>query len=83
MLADETPDPSHPTKFHPTIPDLTTKILFTIRETIAFTGVSRSAIYNALKDGRLRACKLGRRTLVPIAEIERFLAELPEYQAAA
>lgn len=40
-------------------------------------GVSRSQFYLELRAGRIRARKLGRRTLVPRAEQARWLSELP------
>lgn len=55
----------------------------TIPEAVEASGSSRSAIYSALKLGKLRARKLGRRTYIPVIELDRFLAELPEYRAAA
>lgn len=39
--------------------------------------ISRGFFYAQVKAGRLRVSKLGARTLVRQAEIERFLAELP------
>ena len=60
-----------------------TKRNLTILEAVEASGSSRSAIYSALKLGKLRARKLGRRTYIPVVELDRFLAELPEYRAAA
>jgi hypothetical protein len=39
----------------------------------------RSAIYEALKNKSLIAKKAGRRTLIPVAELEAYLASLPSY----
>lgn len=36
-------------------------------------GIGRSAMYAALKDGTIRKIKLGRRTLIPATELQRFL----------
>jgi excisionase family DNA binding protein len=41
-------------------------------------GCSRSSVYRWIEGGRLRAVKRGRRTLVDVASIERFLASLPD-----
>jgi excisionase family DNA binding protein len=40
-------------------------------------GVSRSTLFNLLARGDLKARKLGTRTLITTAELERYLAELP------
>jgi excisionase family DNA binding protein len=49
----------------------------TILETCALTGLGRDTIYTAIRDGRLVARKLGRRTLITDDDLRRFLAELP------
>lgn len=38
-------------------------------------GVGHDAIYTLLYQGRIRSVKLGRRRLIPISELERFLVE--------
>lgn len=58
-------------------------ISITIRDAVQTTGISRSALYEALKRGDLSARKAGRRTLIPIADLEAYLASLPTYQAGA
>ena len=52
---------------------------FTIPGAVEFTGktLSRSALYVAMKEGRLTARKCGRRTLILREELERFLQSLP------
>jgi excisionase family DNA binding protein len=37
--------------------------------------VGHDAIYQLLNEGRLRSVKLGRRRLIPVSELERFLAD--------
>ena len=46
-------------------------------------GIGRSTIFNLLARGELTALKLGTRTLITTAELERYLASLPqaEYHA--
>jgi excisionase family DNA binding protein len=39
-------------------------------------GLGRSLTYAMLKDGRLKSVRAGRRILVPLAEIKRFLDPL-------
>lgn len=58
-------------------------IAITIPEAVRATGLSRSALYVALKEGTLSARKAGRRTLIPVNDLEAYLANLPTYQAGA
>ena len=55
---------------------------FTIAEAVEHSPLSRSAIYEAMKRGDLAAKKSGRRTFILRSELERFLGNLPDYQAA-
>ena len=50
-----------------------------IPEAVRLSGMPRSAIYEALKNKSLIAKKAGRRTLIPVAELEAYLASLPSY----
>lgn len=54
---------------------------YTVAETIAATGIGRDNVYRAINDGRLRARKLGRRTLILASDLEAFLQELPQIGA--
>ena len=58
-------------------------IAVTIPDAVKATGMSRSALYEALKRGDLIARKAGRRTLIPFADLEAYLGNLPTYQAGA
>lgn len=60
-----------------------TPIAVTIPDAVNATGLSRSAIYEALKRGDLTARKAGRRTLISFADLEAYLANLPTYQSGA
>jgi excisionase family DNA binding protein len=40
-------------------------------------GVCRDRIFDAIREGRLEAKKFGRRTLVPVDALRRFIDELP------
>jgi hypothetical protein len=42
-------------------------------------GLSRSAVYVALRDKKLSAKKLGKRTIITADEAERFIQNLPDY----
>lgn len=58
-------------------------IAVTIPEAVKLSGCSRSGIYLALKRGDLSARKAGRRTLITFADLQAYLASLPEYKAGA
>lgn len=53
----------------------------TLPQAVEYSGMSRSAIYEALKRGELKAKKAGRRTLIAFADLEAYLASLPAYGA--
>jgi excisionase family DNA binding protein len=53
------------------------KIAYSIAEAVRASGMSRSAIYLALKSGDLRGVKLGRRTLVRHEDLAAYIARLP------
>jgi excisionase family DNA binding protein len=56
-------------------------IAVTIPDAVKASGMSRSSIYEALKRGDLSARKAGRRTLISFADLQTYLASLPEYKA--
>ena len=58
-------------------------IAVTILDAVKATGMSRSALYEALKRGDLPARKAGRRTLIAFADLEAYLAALPSYRGEA
>lgn len=58
-------------------------IAVTIPDAVKATGMSRSALYEAMKRGDLIARKAGRRTLISFADLEAYLASLPTFQAEA
>ena len=64
------------------IADQSPKIAHTIPEAVAVSGLSRSALYIALRTGELHARKRGTRTLIEDAELRRFVASLPAYEPA-
>lgn len=45
------------------------------RRAAEYLGVGHDAIYQLLNQGRLRSVKLGRRRLIPLNELERFLSD--------
>jgi excisionase family DNA binding protein len=58
-------------------------ISLTIHDAVRLSGISRTAIYEALKQGRLSAVKCGKRTLISYSSLSSFLASLPTYRAGA
>jgi excisionase family DNA binding protein len=58
-------------------------IAVTIPDAVKASGISRSSIYEALKRGDLSARKAGRRTLISFADLQAYLASLPQYKAGA
>ena len=52
-------------------------IAFSLEQAGHVSGLGRSALYLAVRDGRLLARKFGRRTVVLRADLEAFLAALP------
>ena len=60
-----------------------TPITVTIPEAVKLSGMSRTAIYEALKKQDITARKAGRRTLIAYADLQAYLAGLPTYQAGA
>jgi excisionase family DNA binding protein len=47
--------------------------MLTVAEAAEMLRCSESLIYTQLKDGRLRGVKVGRRRLVPMAEIKKLI----------
>ena len=54
------------------------KEAFTLSEFITRYSTSRATVYREMNAGRLKATKLGRRTLIAKAEAERWFADLPK-----
>lgn len=55
-------------------------IAVTIPDAVKATGMSRSALYEAMKRGDLPARKAGRRTLIRVTDLESYLASLPTFE---
>ena len=53
------------------------KIPATTHESARWLGIGRTKLFDILKRNDLRAVRLGGRTLIPVAELERFAASLP------
>ena len=57
---------------------MASKIAYSIAEVVDLTGISRSKVYELIRDGHLRAVKSGHRTLILHTDLETYLASLPE-----
>ncbi|MDE2165521.1 MAG: helix-turn-helix domain-containing protein [Alphaproteobacteria bacterium] len=54
------------------------KVSYSIPEAVDATGLSRSTLYEALRDGKLVARKCGARTVIEEIELRRFINALPK-----
>jgi predicted DNA-binding transcriptional regulator AlpA len=54
-----------------------TKAAYSVNEFCSETGLGRSSVYQAMSEGRLRASKCGRRTVILASAGEDFLNSLP------
>lgn len=62
-------------------PSLKDNLAFTLEQAGLVSGIGRSAVCIAVRDGRLAARKCGRRTLVLREDLRAFLTALPVAQA--
>jgi excisionase family DNA binding protein len=58
------------------------RLTFSIAESEAISGLSRSSLYRLIAAGKLRTILCGRRRLVPSAELERLCGADPGAQLA-
>jgi excisionase family DNA binding protein len=54
-------------------------LAYTIPEAVKVSRIGRTRLYEAIKDGSLRAKKLGRTTLILPDDLARYLQDLPRY----
>jgi hypothetical protein len=64
-------------------PDDTDKLAYSIQRASHASGLSRSLLYVAIGEGKLRARKCGARTVILREDLQQFLASLPAMKAAA
>lgn len=57
-------------------------LAYSIPEACAAASIGRSALYEEIKSGRLRAVKSGRRTLITADSLRSWVENLPEISAA-
>ncbi len=58
--------------------DTVLKLAFSPSDAAKTLGIGRSTLFSLLARGEIRALKLGTRTLISAAEIQRFLGTLPQ-----
>jgi excisionase family DNA binding protein len=52
--------------------------LYSVKETLKALCISRTNLYGLVKDGKLKPLKLGKRTLFPETELNRFIEDLKD-----
>ncbi|MGV7030676.1 helix-turn-helix domain-containing protein [Methylobacterium symbioticum] len=60
---------------------MNTVLSYSVAEAVGASGVGRSFLYEQIKSGRLKARKLGRRTLILAEDLQSWLAALPTIKA--
>jgi excisionase family DNA binding protein len=60
--------------------DSLTKVAYSVKEAAVVLGVGNTKLWEEINAGHLRARRLGARVLIPAAEIEAWLAALPEHK---
>jgi excisionase family DNA binding protein len=63
--------------------NLTERAAYSVPEVQFRTGLCRDRVYSLIREGKLVARKLGRRTLVTATDLEAFLQSLPTFGRAA
>lgn len=58
------------------------KLAFSIQEFCEASGLCRSNVYVAIREGRLAARKHGRRTIITADDAQAFIASLPRADVA-
>ncbi len=59
------------------------RLAYSVDDFAELVGVGRTKIYQEIRDGRLRAKKLGSRTLIPGKVAADFIDSLPDMKATA
>ena len=59
------------------------KLAYTIKEVVEGGGGCRSVVYEAIKTGKLRARKRGKRTIILAPDFAEYLEALPDFHSEA
>lgn len=59
------------------------KMAYYVNDAVDVGAGSRSEVYAAIRDGKLKAKKRGRRTIILRDDLAAYLASLPDYRSAA
>ena len=51
-------------------------LAYCVEDVARALGIGRTYVFHLIKEGKLRAVKIGRRTVVPVLEVEAFLARI-------
>jgi len=62
---------------------MTSQLAYSIAEACSVARTGRTALYEAIRSGALRAVKNGRRTLVLADDLRRYLQNLPAVEPKA
>ncbi len=55
-------------------------MLLTISEACETIRIGRTKFYQFLNSGDIKAVKIGKKTLIPVSELENFINNLPQYK---
>jgi excisionase family DNA binding protein len=62
---------------------LPARAAYSVAEVVALANIGRDSFYRLVREGKLPARKLGRRTIVLASDLEAFLKGLPKLGEAA
>lgn len=54
-----------------------TQLLHNLESAVEVLGINRTRLFAEIKEGRIATVKIGRRTMIKHAELERYVAALP------
>lgn len=60
----------------------TERLLYSIEDVVAVTGIGRTKVFAFMKSGALKAVKIGKRTHVKPSDLQAFIANLEERAVA-
>jgi len=54
-----------------------TKISVTIPQAVEMSGIGRSSLYQVIREGKIKLRKSGKRSLILVEELKRYIESLP------